>query len=268
MRKMLKVLSVKSILFSCLMLLTTFAWGQESIQGTYKAVLEHETAGYHQYATITLRTINTGDGNLRISANVRILFGDWNSNEFLSYEYPDCPMNLLNRQISLKNDNADVSFIGYLKNGIISGDWYSPAVGRVGKFAAAKNQVPPVPANTQLIKTITGHYIGTITNTNPDSNLPEKVTISLVTSQDPAAIGTNIRISGNMRFYLGDYGSTEYIETKFSSVDFNFYSRFLTAKTEKYGISIKGTIGLNGVLKGDVYADGLGQAGVIEVGIK
>lgn len=177
-------------------------------------------------------------------------------------------MNILTRQISLKNDNSDISFIGYLKNGALSGDWYSPAVGRVGKFMAMKNQQPPIPENTQLVRTVTGHYIGTITNTNPDSNLPEKVTMSLVTTQDPGSVGTNIRISGNMRFYLGDYGSSEYLETKFSSVEFNFYSRFLTAKTEKYGISLKGTVGLNGVFKGDVFADGLGQVGTIEVGVK
>ncbi len=264
----MKTIRSFAILVGLLLSFSLQGWAQESIQGTYKAVLQHEEGGYHQLATVTLRTVNTGDGNLKISANVRLFFGDWNSSEFLVYEYPDCPMNILTRQISLKNDNSDVSFIGYLKSGTLSGEWYSPAVGRVGAFSAMKAQQPPVPPDTKLVKTITGHYIGAISNTNPASNLPEKVTMSLVTTQDPGAIGTNIKITGNMRFYLGDFGSSEYVETKLSSVEFNFYSRYLTAKTEQYGVSLKGNVSLDGVFKGEVFADGLGLVGTIEVGTK
>jgi len=236
----------------------------ESIKGTYRAILQHEENGYYQNATITLSSVNTGDGNLKISASVRLLFGDVNTNEFLTYEYPDCPMNILTRQISMKDSNSGISLIGYLKDGAFSGDWYSPSVGRVGSFLAKKTGALPVPEGKQLVRSVTGHYIGKITNTNPNSNLPETVTISLVTTQDPNQVGTNILVSGNLRLYFGELGSTEYVETKFSGTDFNFYSRFLTAKTTAYGLTLKGVIGLDGLFKGDVFADGLGRVGTVE----
>lgn len=241
-----------------------FAQSKDSLKGSYQAILEHEQNRYFQFATITLNSVNTGDGNLRISASVRVLFGDQNSNEFLTYDYPDCALNILTRQISIKDPKSGVSFIGFLKDGGIKGDWYSPVVGRVGAFNASKNGNVPIPADLQLVRSVTGYYIGKIKNTNPASNLPENVTVTLVTSQDPVAVGTNILIGGNLRLYFGDVTSTEYVETKFSSTDFNFYSRFLTAKTTNYGITLKGTIGLDGVFKGDVFADGLGHVGTIE----
>lgn len=239
------------------------AQSKDSLKGTYQAILEHEQNAYYQFATITLNSVNTGDGNLRVSASVRVLFGDQNSNEFLTYDYPDCALNILTRQISIKDPKSGVSFIGFLKDGGIKGDWYSPVVGRVGAFSATKNGSIPVPPNLQLIRSVTGYYVGKIKNTNSASNLPENVTVTLVTSQDPVAVGTNILIGGNLRLYFGDITSTEYVETKFSSTDFNFYSRFLTAKTANYGITLKGTIGLDGAFKGDVYADGVGHVGTI-----
>jgi hypothetical protein len=174
-------------------------------------------------------------------------------------------MNILTRQISIKSDNNDVSFIGYLRDGELSGDWYASAVGKVGGFQAMKTQVPPIPSGYALIGTVTGHYKGKLTNTNPGSNLPERVTVSLVTTQETTTTPPEMKISGNMRFYLGEFGSTEYVETKFTSVQFNFYSRYLTAKTEEYGITLKGELSLDGVFTGDVFADGLGKVGTIEL---
>lgn len=265
MKYVLAILSFLTLCLSVTFAAPAVAQSGDSLKGTYRAILEHEQNGYYQFATITLSSVNTGDGNLRISASVRVLFGDMNSNEFLTYDYPDCPLNILTRQISIKDAKSGVSFIGFLKDGGLKGDWYSPTVGRVGTFTASKTGPLNPPANLQLVKSVTGYYVGKITNTNPASNLPETVTISLVTSQDPIAVGTNILVSGNMRLYFGDITSTEYVETKFASTDLNFYSRFLTAKTAAYGITIKGTIGLDGVFKGDVFADGLGQVGTIEV---
>jgi len=242
----------------------------DSIQGTYRAVLKHEARNegdqpYHQYATVTLRTVNTG-GNLKISASVRMIFGDWNSNEFLTYEYADVPMNLLTRQISLRKDDNDVSFIGILKNGTIAGDWYSSSVGRVGGFAAAKASVPPVDQESLLVKTVTGHYRGTLTNTHPESNLPERMSMSLVTTQTSNDSGVvDLKISGNLRFYLSDFGSGEFVESAISEAQFNFYNRYLTIKTSEYGITLKGTLDPSGSFTADVFADGLGRVGIVKL---
>jgi hypothetical protein len=200
----MKLLKFALLLFTLIYAGTSASFANESLKGTYRAILQHEESGYYQNATITLSSVNTGDGNLKISASVRLLFGDVNTNEFLTYEYPDCPMNILTRQISLKDSGSGISFIGYLKDGAFSGDWYSPSVGRVGSFTAKKTGPLPVPKDLQLVRSVTGHYIGKITNTNPNSNLPETVTVSLVTTQDPNQVGTNILVSGNMRLYFGE----------------------------------------------------------------
>lgn len=136
-----------------------------SLAGTYKALLMHDPLEQngqinHQYATITLRTVNPGDGTLKISGNVRLFFGELNSNEFLTYDYPEVSMNLLTRQISLKNDQADVTFLGTLKNGVLEGEWFSSVRGRVGSFTAQKAKIPAAPADSVLVKSVTGHYRG------------------------------------------------------------------------------------------------------------
>jgi len=230
-----------------------------AVAGLYKAVLQHEGTKFYQFADVTLRTLSTGSGTLKISANVKVYFGDRNSNEFLSYEYDDCPLNLLTRQISIKNEKNNVSFVGFLKTGTLDGDWFSTVVGKVGKFSSLKDDEPKPPADGILIKTLTGHYKGALTNTNPESNLPERATMSLVTTQDTSGIEPVIKISGNVRLYLGEFGSLEYVETKLSDVQFNFYNRFLTLRTMDYGLTFKGTMSHDGTFTGIVFADGMGE---------
>jgi len=258
------------ILFALSILLLSFsqAWASadSSIQGTYRAVLLHDpldvnAPAYHQFATITLRTVNTG-GNLEISANVRVIFGDWGSNEFLPYDYPQVPMNLLTRQISIRSENMDVSFVGaFMNDGRIQGEWYAASIGRVGTFVASKIDVPTVPKDSLLVTSLTGHYKGEVENTNPASNLPERMTMSLVTT----GTGMSMKISGNVRFYLGSFTSNEYVETAVSDAQFNFYTRYLTVKTQQYGITLKGVVNNSGNFVAEVFADGLGAVGKVNL---
>lgn len=248
------------VLAFSLSLIPTARAADESIQGLYKAVLLHDGSKFFQHAQITLRTTNVGAGQLKVSANVRLFFGDpANSTEFLSYEYDDCPMNLLTRQISIKNEKNSIALIGFLKAGNFEGDWYSSVVGKVGKFSSSKATEIKPPTDGVLVKSLSGHYRGTLENTNAESNLPERATLSLVTTQDTSGTEPIIKISGNTRLYLGDFGSLEYVETKLQDIQFNFYNRFLTAKTVEYGLTYKGTMSNDGVFSGVVFADGLGE---------
>jgi hypothetical protein len=245
-----------------LTLFSSFANGQaagESIQGLYKAVLQHDGSNFYQHASITLRTLNEGGGKLKISANVRLFFGSANSTEFITYEYDDCTMNLLTRQISIKNEKNAIALIGFLKDGALRGEWFSTVVGKVGKFEAIQGSDPTTPTNGILVKTLTGLYRGTLKNTNPSSNLPERATLSVVTTQDTSGLEPAIKISGNTRFYLGDFESLEYVETKLVDIQFNFYNRYFTARTAEYGITYKGHMSHDGVFTGTVFADGLGE---------
>ncbi len=255
------------LMISILSFITSTALADDSgstVAGLYKTVLMHEKTNFYQPAFITLRTTSIG-GNLKISANVQVFFGDTDSNEFISYEFDDCPMNLLTRQVTMKNEKNNVAFIGYLKAGNFEGDWYSSLIGRVGKFSAIKDGEPKIPENGILVKSLTGHYRGTLQNTNPESNLPERLSVSFVTTQDTSGAEPTLKITGNTRLYLGDFGSIEYVETKFTDVQFNFYNRYLTAKTADYGLTFKGYMSHDGVFNGVVFADGIGEAAKVNL---
>lgn len=258
--KTLSLIVASFLLFSSTLKANELFWDDRdsSVAGLYKAVLQHDATKFYQYADITLRTTSIG-GQLKISANVKVYFGDRTSTEFLTYEFDDCPLNLLTRQITIRNDKSNVSFVGFLKTGTLDGDWFSTVVGRVGKFNASKDDEPKPPADGILVKTLTGFYKGELKNTNPESNLPERATMSLVTTQDTSGPEPVIKISGNVRLYLGEFGSLEYVETKLIDVQFNFYNRYLTVRTEDYGLTFKGTMSPDGVFTGIVFADGLGE---------
>jgi hypothetical protein len=262
---------IKILILSIFALFTfsTLSHAQDnSIAGTYRAVLEHpeeDDQEYHQFANITLRTVNT-DGQLHISATVKMLYGDWASSEFLTYTYPNVELNILTRQLSIQNDENDVSFIGILGEGELNGEWFTSSLGRVGNFEASKNHVPTPAIDSLLIRSVSGYYRGTLVNTHPESNLPERVSMSLVSTQVTSEDGTQeVVFSGNMRFYLGDFGGTEYVETRLSDVQFDYYTRVLIVQTEQYGLTFRGTLDHTGFYDSDVYADGLGLAATAEL---
>jgi len=236
------------------------------VAGLYNAVLTHEGTNFYQFAKITLRTFNNG-GELKVSGNVKVLFGEMNSNEFLTYEYPDVKLNLLTTQLSIRDDLNDVSLIGNLRAGVISGEWFSTQVGRVGTFVAQKVRLPEVPEEGILVRTLSGHYRGALRNANPQSNLPERITMSFVTTQENGSEGPSIRVTGNTRFYLGGFESLEFVETRFTNIQFNFYTRYLTAKTEDYGLTFKGTMSPDGKFEGIVLSDGLGEVGTVDLAV-
>lgn len=229
-----------------------------NVAGLYKAVLYHEDTNFYQYARITLRTVNPG-GQMKISANVKVFFGEADSTEYLTYEFDEVPLNILTRQLAIKNEDNDVSMVGLLRNGQIQGDWFSTLVGRVGRFVAQRDTYPEIQGEAQLVEPLSGYYRGSLENTNEESNLPEKVTFSFVTTQENSDGAPSLHISGNTRFYLGEFGSLEYVEVEFDDIQFNFYNRFLTSKTKEYGLTFKGTIETDGTFDGVVFSDALGE---------
>jgi hypothetical protein len=245
--------------------LNSFA-DSDTLSGHYKTILKQESSNFYQFADIHLRGISSGDGHLKISANVKIYLGDRNSNEYLTYEFDDCPFNLITRQITIRNEKNDISLVGNLKQGgVFEGKWYASASSRSGLFESSKNLEPVPPENGQVVRSLTGYYRGSIQITNPEVNLPDKISMSFVSTQDSTTSPPTTKISGKVRFYLGDYDGTEFEELKFADVQFNFYSRFLTAKTEAYGITFKGTMSLDGTFSGVVLTDSNGQVGNVTV---
>lgn len=234
-----------------------------SIEGTYYGILKHESTDFYQYATITLRTVQTGESKLKISANVRIFFGDLDSNEYMTYEFPEVERYTATGQLTMREAGNDVSLIGKLKPGVwtISGDWYSSQVGRVGTFTASKERPTP-PEEGQLIELVTNDYKGTLDNTHPDTALPAEATMTLVARQNTGSVEKPILFNGSTRFY---YSPTEYEHFEFEDIQFNFYTRFFTARTKDLGIVYKGTLALDGSFEGEVFMDGYGKVGTIKL---
>jgi hypothetical protein len=211
-----------------------------------------------------MRTVNMG-GELKLASNVRVFFGAADSNEFLIYDYSDVQLNLVTRQIVLSDEKNDLTFVGFLKEGKIEGEWYSSIVGKVGSFEAKKNEYPQVADGSVPVQSLSGFYKGTVVNTNPQANLPERASISFVSTQDFSGDKPSLKISGRARLYLGDFDSLEYIEMDFENIQFNAYSRFLTAKTKDHGFTFKGTISPEGSFEGMVYSDALGMVGTFKL---
>lgn len=254
-------------LLSALVLLASVAGADETpkppgprpvdpVEGLYKAVLKHKDGKFFQTADITLRTTNPSGSAMKISANVRLFFGGFDSKEFLTYEFDVCELNPFTRQLTIKSEKNDVSFIGYLRNGTFDGDWFATVIGRAGTFTSLKNVAPKPPADGVLISTLTGHYRGPLTEAMGDLKATERVSMALVTVPDTSgtATGSNVKITGSVRLYMGEFGSIEYWEYKLADINFNFYNRYFTAKTvSDPEMTFRGTVSHEGVFSGVVF---------------
>ena len=95
---------LRSFLFLSAILGSSHAYSNDSfsqVAGLYNAILKHDSSNFYQHAKITLRTVNP-EGQMKISANVRVFFGPDNSSEFLTYEFDEVPLNILTRQLAIK----------------------------------------------------------------------------------------------------------------------------------------------------------------------
>lgn len=159
--------------------------------------------------------------------------------------------------VATHSELKDVLLAAQLQGAKLNGSWTAPSIAS-GTFQLDRNQTVTI---TQSLK---GTYQGRLTNTHPQSSLPERLLISLVTAQDPAN-PTSVVVSGSMRLYVGPFGSLEYEELPFTWVQFNVFKRRLIAKTTK-----EPKLTLNGEVESDkisgaVLADGLGEVGTFEV---
>lgn len=235
----------------------------EQLRGEYGGVFLHENKSLYQFGQITLTTSVKPPEGLKVTATVRIIYGPLGSTEYLTYRFDPVQFNPMTGQIVLKNDTNDVLLTGYWSKGELSGEWHSSYTGRIGKISFKKDAVPSPQAGS-VLEALKGSYQGKLTNTNPQSNLPERMMVSFVTAQDLQK-PNGISVTGSLRFYLGPFGSTEYVEYPFTDVQFNFFTRNFTAKTSgDYKLTLKAEAKQNEIW-GTMSADALGEVGKFEV---
>lgn len=235
----------------------------EQLRGEYGGTLLHEGKSLYQFGQMTLSTSVKPPEGLKVSASVRIIYGAWGSTEYLTYRFDPVQFNPMNGQIVFKSETSDVMFNGHWSKGEITGEWYSSYTGRIGNLSFKKDSIPAQQSGA-LFEALKGTYQGKLTNTNSLSNLPERMMISFVTAQDLSK-PNGISVTGSMRLYIGPFGSFEYEEYPFTDVQFNFFTRYFTAKTGgNHKLTLKAEAKQSSI-SGTVSADALGEVGTFEV---
>lgn len=235
--------------------------GQERLRGEYTGTFLRDKDGLYQFGHLTLGTSVLPPEGLKVTATLRLIFGQWGSTEYLTYRFDQAQFNPITGQLLLRSPTADLIFNGSWENGELKGDWTTIYTGRVGVVSLKKQKVPETPGSGAPFEALQGTYQGRITNTNPKSELAERLQVSFVTSQDLEA-PNGIRITGSARLYEGPFGSGEYFEYPFGKIEFNFFTRTLVAKTTgDLKITIKGAVNHKQVT-GTIESDGLGEMAV------
>lgn len=104
-----------------------------------------------------------------------------------------------------------------------------------------------------------GFYRGMVLNTAPGEKLPERVTLGLNTSVD----GAGVTLTGAIRLYFGEFGSTEFTQQKVSQTNYNVLTRQIKLRSADGMTLALRYIESEGMLVGEVYTDALAQIGKI-----
>ncbi len=235
----------------------------QKLGGQYRGVLLHQDKDLFQYSELTLTSSSIAPEGLRLVASLKIIFGDWNSNEYLIYKFDPVQFNPMTGQMILKSESIDVTLAGYWSDGELKGEWYSKYKGKVGSLSFNKTNSPLETRGT-LLESVKGTYRGQLENTNPQSNLPERMMLSLVTTPDTSK-PNGVSISGSLRLYFGPFDSTEFMEFPYTEVQFNFLTRNLVVRVNSdYKFTLRG-FSEQSKITGTLAADALGEVGKFEV---
>jgi hypothetical protein len=235
-----------------------------SIAGEYNGVFLYESRNAYQMGQINLVPNLTG-GGLKLSAAVSLFYGQPNSGELLTYRFDETTFNSVTGLLTLSAETSDTVIKATVSNGEISGEWFSTSLGRMGTIKLSKKTTATAPPTHQRFPTIKGTYQGTLRNTSPDSNLPERILFGLISTLDQAA-PRGLRLTGNLRLYYGPFDSHEYVELPFESVQLDPYRRTFTGKTSgSLRLTVQGILAANGGISGNLSDDSLGDVAAFEV---
>ncbi|MCX6117513.1 MAG: hypothetical protein NT027_08230 [Proteobacteria bacterium] len=199
-----------------------------SLKGQYAAIFEWDKAPAFANGKVTLSSAQDSADGLHLSAAVKIFLESKIARETYVYEYDRVEFNPLTRQVSIRSDTADIYMVGHMNKGIISGTWYSKRAGVLGRMTLSPSELPS-PQNNNHAFGASGSWLGQVTNTHPNANLPQKLMISFNNIPNSGAAG-GLTLIGNARFYFGS-GNDEYFECPFATVEYSPFWRKITAVT-------------------------------------
>ncbi|MCB9229529.1 MAG: hypothetical protein H6618_07955 [Deltaproteobacteria bacterium] len=131
-------------------------------EGEYHGYLFHEQRKAFQNMSLDIVGYQQDkSGNYLLSSVANLYFGDFSSNEMLSYRFEDQAVRLLNGSIVLQRSVDDLDAIIKItdigKNSI-RGIWYSILFGRVGTFYVSKDNLPETTDFSPVIGSLSSEF--------------------------------------------------------------------------------------------------------------
>jgi len=237
---------------------------EQDIDRSDKAPLSADYSGYflwennkeHQLVDLKLNGTLVPPDSVQFDMTARLYFGAKNTPEYITLPISNVEFNPITGQFSATAEGSEISLSATLDSTGIGGVWSSKSAGRMGKVKL-ETSASEIPDGYNRIESLHGAYKGSLKNIHKDSNLPSRVMTTFVSSAGS--------ISGNIRFYLGPFDSQEYFEVPFEKVDYDFYSKILSAKTSgQYRLTVTGEYSSKNV-NATIYQDGLGAVAEIKV---
>lgn len=239
-----------------------------NIQGLYKSVFYNETSHTAYYANVTLLTENPDGNGVRVSADVTFFFSEANSAESIRFHYDDVDYDIFTGEFTLDCESSPFKMTFVWDNDTLTGDWLLRKTGAFGSIKASTEAYPEIEEGYKNLSSLSGEYRGSFTRTNEQSRLPERISFYFLVTQD----NTNPeqpepKISGFAKFYIGNYGSNEYVKVKFSPLHYNFYDRTLAlvGKIKQRTFTISATVSPTGEIEGVLSETALGKLGDLQL---
>src|SRR5690606_6429125 len=133
------------------------------VEGDYKGFFHHERLDLYQYGAVNILTYPdpAGGGALRMSAAARLSFGGKDSPEVLTYRFQPKDYDILGQTFTFENPadkGCGILRFESLRQGTMTGIWYSRHHGRIGTFKLMRDGDLDLPDGTAVMKSLGGHY--------------------------------------------------------------------------------------------------------------
>lgn len=237
----------------------------QSFAGSYLGYLYRTQMDKTFYeAKLNIQSSFEHPDGLKITASLRVTSADENA-EVFTYKYEHVDLNPANQELIIRDESQTMVLRGTLNGGQFSGRWLAAPLGEMGQFVFSKKARPAAKPGTSEIHSYRGVY-RTQLNATGVGNPPPRALINITIAENPQSLH-GVQVSGSIRLYIGEFGSSDFEELPFSEISLNPYSGVLTTKTvEKYHLTLQGVV-FDGRITGDLFADGMGLIAKIE-GIK
>lgn len=146
------------------------------LAGVYSGYVFHEFLGVYQRSELSIETFQEAgesveEGELKLSAIARLVFGDSDSKESVIYRFEtrNYPIHSAPFVFNLERPEEDLDAVLQVEEigeGIVRGTWYSLIFGRVGRFEMRKDGTVNLPAGARMMKPLTGFYKGELWDLN------------------------------------------------------------------------------------------------------